>query len=92
MIKHFKNLCGEAAAFGFVGIIFGRRRDSRAHLSSRPTGRRRGRDAMIASVEVVSDGVAGWHTHPGDELSHVIEGQGTLLPARRGRQRLGTAS
>lgn len=40
-----------------------------------------GREAVIARVEVSPGGVAGWHTHPGDEISYVAEGTATLLVA-----------
>jgi quercetin dioxygenase-like cupin family protein len=40
-----------------------------------------GREAVIAKVEVAPGGVAGWHTHPGDEISYVSEGEATLLVA-----------
>lgn len=40
-----------------------------------------GREAVIARVEVAPGGVAGWHTHPGDEISYVTEGEATLLMA-----------
>ena len=39
------------------------------------------REAVIARVEVAPGGVAGWHTHPGDEISYVIDGEATLLVA-----------
>jgi quercetin dioxygenase-like cupin family protein len=40
-----------------------------------------GREAVVARVEVAPGGVAGWHTHPGDEISYVIEGEATLMVA-----------
>ncbi len=39
------------------------------------------REAVIARVEVAPGGVAGWHTHPGDEISYVTEGEATLMIA-----------
>ncbi len=39
------------------------------------------REAVIARVEVPPGGVAGWHNHPGDEISYVMEGEATLLIA-----------
>lgn len=38
-----------------------------------------GREAVIARVEVGPGGKAGRHTHPGDEISYVMEGEATLL-------------
>ncbi|APW41219.1 cupin domain-containing protein [Rhodoferax saidenbachensis] len=40
-----------------------------------------GREAVVARVDVAPGGVAGWHTHPGDEISYVLEGEATLLVA-----------
>ena len=46
-----------------------------------------GREAVIARVEVAPGGKAGRHTHPGDEISYIIEGESLLLidgqPPRR---------
>ena len=38
-----------------------------------------GREAVVASVELAPGVVAGRHTHPGDEISYVMEGEGELL-------------
>ncbi len=40
-----------------------------------------GREAVVAHVELPAGAVAGWHTHPGDEASYVMEGEATLLIA-----------
>ena len=46
-----------------------------------------GREAVVARVEVPPGGKAGRHTHPGDEISYVVEGESLLLidgqPPRR---------
>ena len=38
-----------------------------------------GREAVVARVEIAPGANAGRHTHPGDEISYVLEGQGELL-------------
>jgi quercetin dioxygenase-like cupin family protein len=38
-----------------------------------------GREAVVARVEVQPGGKAGRHTHPGDEISYVTDGEITLL-------------
>lgn len=38
-----------------------------------------GREAVIARVEVSPGTYAGRHTHPGDEISYIIEGEAELL-------------
>jgi quercetin dioxygenase-like cupin family protein len=40
-----------------------------------------GREAVAARVEVAPGGVSGWHTHPGDEISVVNEGELVLMVA-----------
>jgi len=46
-----------------------------------------GREAVVARVEVAPGGKAGRHTHPGDEISYVTDGEVMLLidgqPPRR---------
>src|SRR6266536_3365292 len=46
-----------------------------------------GREAVIARVEIAPQASAGRHTHPGDEISYVMEGEGEILiegqPARK---------
>ena len=39
------------------------------------------REAVVARVEIAPGGVAGWHTHPGDEISYVTDGEATLMIA-----------
>lgn len=39
------------------------------------------REAVVARVEIAPGSVAGWHTHPGEEISYVIEGESVLLVA-----------
>ena len=45
------------------------------------------REAVEARVEIAPGGVVGWHTHPGDEVSYVTDGELTLVvagqPARK---------
>lgn len=36
-------------------------------------------EAVVARVEVAPGVIAGRHTHPGDEISYVLEGEGELL-------------
>ncbi len=40
-----------------------------------------GREAVVARVEVAPGGVADWHTHPGEEISYIVEGESILLVA-----------
>jgi len=38
-----------------------------------------GREAVIARVELAPGVAAGRHTHPGDEISYVVDGEGDIL-------------
>src|ERR1700680_502509 len=38
-----------------------------------------GREGIVARVEIAPGAYAGRHTHPGDELSYIMEGQGEIL-------------
>ena len=38
-----------------------------------------GREAVIAHVEIAPGASAGRHTHPGEEISYVMEGEGEIL-------------
>ena len=38
-----------------------------------------GREAVITRVEIAPNGRAGRHTHPGDEITYVLEGDGEIL-------------
>jgi len=40
-----------------------------------------GREAVAARVEVAPGSASGWHTHPGDEISVVNEGEAVLMIA-----------
>ena len=38
-----------------------------------------GREAVVARVEVAPGSRAGRHTHPGDEISYILEGEAELI-------------
>lgn len=40
-----------------------------------------GHEGKVTRIEIVPGGVVGWHTHPGDELSYVMEGEVELYEA-----------
>lgn len=46
------------------------------------------REAVVARVEVAPGAAAGWHTHPGDEISYVMEGEAMLLVAGQAPRRV----
>jgi quercetin dioxygenase-like cupin family protein len=40
-----------------------------------------GRETVVMRVQLAPGAEAGWHTHPGEEISYMIEGEITLLVA-----------
>ena len=40
-----------------------------------------GREAVVAKVEIAPGVVVGWHTHSGDEISYIQEGETELMVA-----------
>ena len=38
-----------------------------------------GREGVVVRVEIAPGAAAGRHTHPGDEISYVVEGEGEIL-------------
>ena len=38
-----------------------------------------GREAVIARVDIAPGGGSGRHTHPGEEISYILEGEGQIL-------------
>ncbi len=38
-----------------------------------------GHEAVIARVEIAPNAFAGRHTHPGEEISYILEGEGEIL-------------
>ena len=81
MVKHIKRLLAGAALVGFAGVIIAQVPALTRTIVTRADVSVPGREAVIARVEVAPGGVAGWHTHPGDEISYVAEGEATLLVA-----------
>jgi len=65
----------------FAGVIFAQNPGLTRTIVTKADVSVPNREAVIARVEVAPGGVAGWHTHPGDEISYVIDGEATLLVA-----------
>ena len=81
MSKHLKLVAIAAALVAFTGAIVAQIPALTRTIVTRGDVSVPNREAVIARVEVAPGGVAGWHTHPGDEISYVIEGEATLLIA-----------
>jgi quercetin dioxygenase-like cupin family protein len=81
MTKHIKGIHASAALVAFVGVIVAQVPALTRTIVAKADVSVPGREAVIARVEVAPGGVAGWHTHPGDEISYVTEGEATLMVA-----------
>jgi quercetin dioxygenase-like cupin family protein len=73
------------AALGVVfaalsaGALFSQSREIQRTVVHRADVSVPGREAVIARVEIAPQARAGRHTHPGDEISYVLEGEGEIL-------------
>jgi quercetin dioxygenase-like cupin family protein len=65
----------------FAGVIVAQNPGLTRTLVTRADVSVPNREAVIARVEVAPGAVSGWHTHPGDEISYVAEGEATLMIA-----------
>ena len=67
------------AALGSAGVLMAQASGLTRTLVGRADVSVPGREAVVARVEVAPGAKAGRHTHPGDEISYVLEGEATLL-------------
>lgn len=80
------SLAGGAIAFAAAGMLIAQNSGLQRTLVGKADVSVPGREAVVARVEVAPGVVGGRHTHPGDEISYVLEGEGELYvegePAR----------
>jgi quercetin dioxygenase-like cupin family protein len=81
MNRTLKRSLGAAALLAFVGVIVAQVPALTRTIVTRADVSLPNREAVVARVEVAPGGVAGWHTHPGDEISYVTEGEATVMVA-----------
>ena len=81
MSKHLKRAALGLALVAFAGVIVAQAPALTRTIVTRADVSVPGHEAVVARVEIAPGGVAGWHTHPGDEISYVLEGESTLLVA-----------
>ena len=72
---------GGVALLAFAGVIVAQNPALTRTIVTKADVSVPDREAVVARVEVAPGGVAGWHTHPGDEISYVTEGEATLMVA-----------
>jgi quercetin dioxygenase-like cupin family protein len=65
----------------FAGVIVAQNPGLTRTLVTRADVSVPNREAVLARVEVAPGAVSGWHTHPGDEISYVTEGEAMLMIA-----------
>jgi quercetin dioxygenase-like cupin family protein len=83
MAKHSRSVAVAVgmALIGFASVIIAQNSGLTRTVVTKADVSVPGREAVIARVEVAPGAGAGWHTHPGDEISYVIEGEGILMVA-----------
>lgn len=81
MTRHLKNLIAGGVLVAAAGITGAQNPALTRTVITKADVSVAGREAVMARVEIAPGGVAGWHTHPGDEISYVLEGEATLMVA-----------
>ena len=89
MTFRFKTLAAGAALITFSGLIVAQAPGLTRTVVTKADVSVPNREAVIARVEVAPGGVAGWHTHPGDEISYISEGEATLMIAGQPNRKVG---
>lgn len=81
MTKYLKRLVVGGCLAALAGVIVAQAPALTRTMVTKADVSVPGREAVVARVEIAPGGVAGWHTHPGDEISYVIDGEATLTVA-----------
>ena len=78
--------CATLGLLAATGMLFAQNPGLQRTLVGRADVSVPGREAVVARIELAPGAKAGRHTHPGDEISYVLEGEVQLLvdgqPAR----------
>jgi quercetin dioxygenase-like cupin family protein len=87
-MKHLSGkIAGGVALAAFAGILAAQAPGLTRTIVTKSDVSVPNREGVIARVEIAPGGIAGWHTHPGDEISYVADGEVTLMvagqPARK---------
>ena len=81
MIPHARTFAVGAMLAALAGIIAAQVPALTRTIVARGDVSVPGREAVAARVEIAPGGASGWHTHPGDEISVVNEGEALLMVA-----------
>ena len=82
-MKASRNYSGLAILSGVLlaGAVFAQNPGIKRTVIARGDISIPGKEAIVANVEIAPGASAGRHTHPGEEISNVIEGEGDLIIA-----------
>ena len=81
MARHLRTAVIGALVLAATGIIVAQTSALTRTMVTKADVSVPGREAVVARVEIAPGGVAGWHTHPGDVISYVMDGTATLMVA-----------
>lgn len=81
MIPHARKLAVGAVLAALAGVIVAQVPALTRTVVARGDVSVPGREAVAARVEIAPGGASGWHTHPGDEISVVNDGEVMLMVA-----------
>ena len=81
MAKHLRTVVVGAVVLAAAGVIVAQTPALTRTVVTKADVSVPGREAVVARVEIAPGGIAGWHTHPGDEISYIMEGTATLMLA-----------
>ena len=81
MAKHLRAVVVGAVVLAVAGIIAAQTPALTRTMVTKADVSVPGREAVVARVEIAPGGVAGWHTHPGDEISYLMDGTVTVMVA-----------
>ena len=88
MSSLLKSILGGAVLVAFAGVIAAQAPGLTRTIVTKGDVSIPNREGIVARVEISPGGVAGWHTHPGDEISYVADGEATLMIAGQAPRRV----
>ncbi len=74
-----RQLLAAAAALVVMGLGVAQAQGIKRTVVTKADVSVEGREAVVAKVELEPGVMAGRHSHPGDEISYILEGEGELL-------------
>ena len=83
-----KRILGGVVLVAFAGVIAAQAPGLTRTIVTKGDVSIPNREGIVARVEISPGGVAGWHTHPGDEISYVADGEATLMIAGQAPRRV----